>query len=186
MRFLETLLITDKINNLTFHNNRMNKTRKYFFDANPLNLGEFIEIRTNKRVRIVYDKDILQVEYFDLVPRRFEKLKIVHSDIKYEFKSENRVELNNLKIEGFDEVIIVKNGYITDTTISNLAFYNGKEWHTPNTPLLKGTKREELLKSGFLKEKTIKLTDLKNYQKIAMMNAILGFYEVGGMDSLEY
>ena len=68
--------------------------------------------------------------------------------------------MNSLKVDGFDEVVIVKNGFISDTTISNLAFFDGSEWHTPNTPLLKGTKRAELLDSGFLKEKTIKLFQL--------------------------
>ncbi|RUM56328.1 MAG: 4-amino-4-deoxychorismate lyase, partial [Nautilia sp.] len=71
----------------------------------------------------------------------------------------------------------VKNGLITDTTISNLAFFDGNNWITPKTPLLKGTKREELIQKGFLKEKEIKIEDIKHFKKFAMMNAIIGFYE---------
>jgi len=185
MRFIETLLITNKIENLIYHNIRMNKTREIFFNTEPLNLANYIEIRPNKRVRVIYDKDILKVEYFDLKHREFKRLKVVYSDIDYSFKYENREKLNNLKVDGYDEVIIVKNGFITDTTISNLAFFDGKEWVTPNTPLLKGTKRAELLKKGFLKEKEIKIEDLKNYKKVAMMNAILGFYEIGDINKIE-
>jgi len=185
MGFIETLLITNQIQNLKFHNKRMNNTRKYFYNLPPIDLKDYIQIKQNKRVRIVYERDILKVEYFELLPREFKTLKIVEdNNIEYCFKSENREKLNNLKNKNFDEIIIVKNRFITDTTISNLAFWNGEEWHTPNTPLLKGTKREELLESGFLKEKEIKIDDLKKYKKVAMLNAIIGFYEVGGIECI--
>jgi 4-amino-4-deoxychorismate lyase len=185
MRFIETLLIKDKIENLLYHNIRMNTTRAVFFGKDPIDLENFIEIKPNTRCRVLYDENIIKVEYFELKDRKFEKLKIVYSDIEYNFKYENREKLNNLKVDGYDEVVIVKNGYITDTTISNLAFFDGKEWHTPAKPLLEGTKRMELLEKGFLKEKNIKLEDLYKYKKVAMINAILGFYEVGGIDSIK-
>ena len=178
MKFIETLLISNKVENLLYHNIRMNTTRALFFGKEPIDLKDFIEIRENKRVRVLYDENILKVEYFDLKPREFKNFKIIHSDIEYNFKYENRDKLNSLKVDGYDEIIIVKNGFITDTTISNLAFFDGSEWHTPKTPLLKGTKRAELLENGFLKEKDIKVEELKNYKKFAMLNAIIGFYEV--------
>ena len=178
MGFIETLLITNKINNLELHNIRMNKTRKHFYgNVNLIDLKDYIEIKQNIRCRVLYDRDIQKVEYFNLVKREFKKFKIVESDIDYSFKYANREELNSLKIDEYDEIIIVKNGLITDTTISNLAFFD-KEWITPKTPLLKGTKREELIKKGLLKEKDIKIDDIKNFSKMAMMNAILGFYEI--------
>ena len=149
MGYIETLLITNKIQNLKYHNNRMNLTRKILYDLAPIDLENYIEIKMDKRVRVLYDKEILKVEYFDLVKREFKKLKIVEdNNIEYSFKSENREQLNSLKVDGYDEVIIVKSGFITDTTISNLAFFNGKEWHTPKNPLLKGTKRAELLEKN--------------------------------------
>jgi 4-amino-4-deoxychorismate lyase len=183
MRFIETLLIKDKIENLIYHNIRMNTTRAIFFGKEPIDLKYFVDIKQNTRCRVLYSEDILKVEYFDLKPREFKKLKVVYSDIEYDFKYENREKLNSLKVDGYDEVVIVKDGYITDTTISNLAFFDGKEWVTPNTPLLEGTKRMELLDKGFLREKEIKIDDLKNYKKIAMMNAIIGFYEIGEIES---
>ena len=184
MNFIETLLITNKIENLLYHNIRFNKTRAMFFGSEPIDLQDFIELKQNKRVRVLYNEKILKVEYFNLVPREFKKLKIVNADIEYNYKYENREKLNSLKVKGYDEVIIIKDGYVTDTTISNLAFFDGKEWFTPNTPLLKGTKRSELLEKGGLKEKTIKIHDLKNYQKVAMINAILGFYEIGDINNI--
>ena len=178
MRFIETLLIKDSIQNLLYHNIRMNTTRAIFFGKAPIDLKDFIDIKKNTRCRVLYDEEIIKIEYFNLVPRKFKKFKIVYSDIEYNFKYENREKLNNLKTDGYDEIIIVKNGLITDTTISNLAFFDGKEWFTPDTPLLEGTKRMELLEKGMIKEKKIKIEDLNRYKKIAMLNAILGFYEI--------
>ena len=37
-----------------------------------------------------------------------------------------------------DEILITRNGLLTDTSIANIALFNGKEWHTPKHPLLKG------------------------------------------------
>ena len=177
MKFIETILITDKIENIALHNNRMNKTRYDFYNLPPIDLADYIEVKPNKRVRVTYSKDIEKIEYFDIIKREFKKFKIVKSEIDYQYKYADRDELNALKQPGFDEVIIIKNGLVTDTTISNLAFFDGKEWHTPKTPLLKGTKREELIQKGFLKEKDISLNDIKKYKKFAMLNAIVGFYE---------
>jgi len=183
MRFIETLLITNTIQNLNYHNQRMNATRAKFFNAKEIDLKNYIKIIPNKRVRIVYDKDIQKVEYFELKKRVFKKFKIVFcDDIDYSFKYEDRNKLNSLKDKNADEVIIVKNGLITDTTISNLAFFNGKEWLTPKKPLLKGTKRQELIDKGFLKEKDIYIDEIKRFKKIALLNAILGFYEVRDLE----
>ena len=56
-----------------------------------------------------------------------------------------------------DDILIVKNGLLTDTSIANIALYDGNDWYTPLHPLLKGTKRAELLDKGVLKEKEIKI-----------------------------
>ena len=178
MEFIETILITNKIENLELHNKRMNNTRYIFFKEKPIDLKEYIKIIKNKRIRVTYDRKIKKVEYFDLVKKEFKKFKIVHSDIDYSYKFANREELNKLKEKNVDEVIIVKNGFITDTTISNLAFFDGKKWITPKNPLLKGTKREELLNKNFLIQKDIKVDEIKNFKKFAMINAIVGFLEI--------
>jgi len=178
MKFIETLLITEKIENINLHNKRMNKTRYDFFKLPPIDLRDFVKIIKNKRVRVTYSKDIEKIEYFELKIRKFKTFKIVHSNIDYSYKFANRNALNALKPENVDEVIIIKNSLVTDTTISNLAFFDGKKWLTPKTPLLKGTKREELIKKGKLVEADIKEKELKNFKKIALINAILGFYEI--------
>ena len=77
-----------------------------------------------------------------------------------------------------DDILIVKNGFITDTSIANIAFFDGKKWFTPKTCLLRGTTRERLLKEKKIFEKDIRVEDIKRYKKIALLNAMIGFYIV--------
>jgi 4-amino-4-deoxychorismate lyase len=104
-------------------------------------------------------------------------LKIISSDIEYSLKYANRDALNALlqSNKEVDEVIIEKNGYLTDTTISNIAFFDGKHWVTPEKPLLEGTMRAKLINEGFLHTKQIKKEDLQSYSYVALMNAMIGF-----------
>ena len=74
-----------------------------------------------------------------------------------------------------DEIIIEKDGYLTDTTIANIAFYDGTKWLTPLNPLLKGTTMTRLLDEGLLHPKKIKKEELTNYTYVALMNAMIGF-----------
>ena len=104
-------------------------------------------------------------------------LKVVTSDIIYNYKYANREELNILlqKQHDADEIIIEKEGYLTDTTIANIAFYDGKQWFTPEKPLLKGTMRAKLLDEGFLHTRKIKKEEISDYTHVALMNAMIGF-----------
>lgn len=77
-----------------------------------------------------------------------------------------------------EELIIVKNGIITDTSYANLVFYNGKEWHTPSRPLLQGTKRQKLIDEGKIKEREIRVHDLKKFTKCSLINAMLDIGEI--------
>ncbi|RLA80425.1 MAG: hypothetical protein DRG78_11000, partial [Epsilonproteobacteria bacterium] len=123
--------------------------------------------------------DIKSIKYIPYIEKEINKIKIVSSNINYKYKYANRDELNRLLKEHnkFDEIIIEKDGYITDTTISNIAFYddNCKQWFTPKTPLLRGTMREKLLSDGFLKTRNIESTEISNYKKVSLINAMIGF-----------
>jgi 4-amino-4-deoxychorismate lyase len=185
MEFIETILIKNgKIQNLNYHLKRMEKTAKFFkWKIKKWKIEERkIE---NARVRITYSYEgIKNIEIFPLKKRKFKKFKLVKIDFNYSFKYKNRRNFSIIhsQFPEFDEFILVKNNLITDTTISNLAFFTGNEWITPKYPLLKGTKREELLKKGFLKEENIHIYDLPYFKKMAMLNAILGFYKIDEFD----
>ncbi len=103
-------------------------------------------------------------------------MKVVGCDsIEYNYKYENRECLNELLElkQNCDDILIVKNKKITDTSFSNIVFFDGKKWITPSTPLLKGTKREKLLSDGKIVQNEIKLNDLKYFQKAALINSML-------------
>jgi 4-amino-4-deoxychorismate lyase len=73
------------------------------------------------------------------------------------------------------DVLIVKNGFLTDTSYCNIALFDGEDWVTPLTPLIQGVTRAQLLEEGKLIVKDIKLEELMNFQKIALFNALNEF-----------
>jgi len=178
--FIETIkILNGKIYNIEWHNQRFNQTRFEIFEIdNPINLETYINPPPIGlfRCRIVYAIDIISIEYIPYSPKISNSFKIVQSNIEYKYKYSNRDELNNLKdnANGYD-IIIEKNGLLTDTTIANIAFFDGSEWITPKTPLLRGTIRTKLLNRGFLIQKDINSDDLKHFCNFALMNAMIGF-----------
>ena len=179
----ETIKIEDgKIFNLDWHNKRFNKTQKELFsNTSSINLKEFISPPTSGlyRCKIIYtDNDIQSVEYFPYKAKKIKKLKVIESQLDYSYKYTNRSTFQELSLElakDYAEIIIEKNGFLTDTSIANIAFSDGKTWFTPSTPLLKGTTRARLLNEGFLKLKDIKKENIKEYKYFALMNAMIGF-----------
>jgi len=178
---LETIKIEKGIpQNLSYHQTRLNKSRKELFGiTQPIFLNSLIEAPSKAllRCRIVYGQHIESIEYLPYVEKEIHTLKLITSDIQYAYKYANRNTLNTLlqQAPSHDEIIIVKKGYLTDTTISNLAFYTGKTWLTPKKPLLEGTMRAKLLEEGYIYEEDIKKEDLPLYSQIALINSMLGF-----------
>ena len=178
---LETIRIEDGvIHNLKYHQQRCNRSRQILFDSHDV-LDLFACIEAPKsglyRCRILYAEHLHSIEYIPYTPKEIHSLKIVSSDIEYSLKYANRDALNALLAsnQDVDEVIIEKKGYLTDTTMSNIAFFDGKQWVTPLNPLLEGTMRAKLIDEGFLHPKEIKREELQNYSQVALMNAMIGF-----------
>jgi 4-amino-4-deoxychorismate lyase len=72
-----------------------------------------------------------------------------------------------------DDILIVKDGYITDTSFSNIVFFDGEKWVTPARPLLRGTMRESLLKRNLIGEENITVDDLNKIKEARLINAML-------------
>jgi len=176
----ETIKIEDgKVFNIEWHNKRFNKSRQELLNlSNELNLLDYISTPPTLglyRCKVVYDKNIISVDYFPYQTKVFKTFKITPSEINYDYKYFNREVFDSLKSDGFDDIIIEKNGFLTDTFIANIAFYDGAHWLTPKVPLLEGTTRAHLLQEGFLKEYPIKKERIKNYTFFALMNSMIGF-----------
>lgn len=178
---LETIKIEEgKIHNLRYHQDRCDQSRQALFQSEDiLELSSIIDAPKVGlyRCRILYGETLHSIDYFPYIPKKIQTLRIVSSDIEYSFKYANRDTLNALleSNKDVDEVIIEKDGYLTDTTIANIAFFDGKKWLTPERPLLKGTMRAKLIDEGFLHTKEIKKEDIPHYSQVALMNAMIGF-----------
>ncbi len=181
---LETIRIHNgEIENLEYHQQRFDHSRKVLFgDTSTLNLKSKIIAPPHGliRCRILYDTDIRSVEYIPYTPRDLKTFTVVKSDIDYSHKFADRSMLENLKslYPQSDEIIIEKDGYLTDTTISNIAFLKDGGWITPSNPLLHGTMRAKLLKEGFLKERPICKEEISSFQGFALINAMIGFVPI--------
>ncbi|MBM4176537.1 MAG: hypothetical protein FJ213_10260 [Ignavibacteria bacterium] len=188
-QLFETIKIFNgKIFNLQYHNRRMNNSRKILLGLeNEIDLSEFIRIPEKFRsslvkCKVVYSDEIQSIDLSEYRIRKIDSLKIVEcNDIVYDHKFLNREKLDELKVKNVQspsqDILIVKNGMITDTSYSNVVLFNGTNWFTPSTSLLKGTKRASLLDENQIHETEIKLKDLKNYQKIKLINAIIDLDE---------
>ena len=77
-----------------------------------------------------------------------------------------------------DDVLVVRKGWLTDTSICNIALWNGKQWITPSKPLLAGTKRASLLEQGEIATGDIRPDDLPAYSRIRLFNAMIEFGEI--------
>ncbi|MGW8169989.1 MAG: aminotransferase class IV [Sulfurovaceae bacterium] len=178
---LETIRINNgQIENLEYHQQRFDNSRKNLLnDTRPLDLASKITppLKGLIRCRILYDTDIRSIQYIPYTPKDLKTFTIVKSDVDYSHKFADRSILENLKAQHpqSDEIIIEKDGLLTDTTISNIAFLENGEWFTPSNPLLFGTMRAKLLKDSFLKEKLIRKEDLSSFQGFALINAMIGF-----------
>ncbi len=175
--FFETIKCEDyEVFNLNFHEDRVAKTI-----AKNLNLQDYIYPPSNEllRCKVVYDESsILSVDFFPYKKREINTFKIIEVDeLEYSKKYFDRTELEQLfdKRESCDEIIIIINGLVTDTSIANIAIFDGDNWITPKKPLLVGTTRTRLLKNAELIEKDITLEMLLNSKKLALMNATIDF-----------
>jgi 4-amino-4-deoxychorismate lyase len=179
---LETIKCRDGIlYNLEFHNERFNKARKEQFGiADELDLKSRIEIPENCktglfRCRVIYADEIEIIEFLSHQIRNISSLKLVTDNhIDYHLKYANREALQNLfdKREGCDDILIIKNGCITDSFTANPVFFDGKTWWTPDTPLLPGTQRARLLREKKISECRITADDLPKYIMAGLINAL--------------
>ena len=182
MKLFETIKCIDKnIVNIEYHNERLNLTRQELFGCNDyLDIAKHIKVPSSKlmKCRVVYADDIIDIEFSTYVKKEIKSLKLVHENhIDYRYKYSNRDTINELCEQkgDFDDIIIVKNGFITDTSIANIAVFLNDKWVTPNKPLLQGTCRQRYIENGFLTKADITVEMLKSAKKIALLNAMIDF-----------
>ena len=180
IKYFETIKCEDfEVFNLNYHQKRVANT----IGLN-INLQEYINPISEEllRCKLIYDENgVVDVLYFPYKKREIKSFKIIFdNEIEYSKKYLNRAKLDELyeKRDDCDEVIIIKNEIVTDTTIANIAIFYENSWITSKNCLLGGTTRARLLEEKKLFEKDITLDMLKNASKVALMNAMIGFDEI--------
>ena len=183
-RFIESIKVEDqKIFLKELHQKRMNDTFSHFGKECKIDIYSlFLNLEHDEdglyKFRIEYDLDnnfktqiipyvISELDDFELV---------IDNEIDYSFKSADRTQFQKLKDKSHaEEVIIVKNNQITDTSYSNLLFLKDKTWFTPKSYLLNGVMRQNLLESKEIKEAEITLDNIKEFTHFQLINALNDF-----------
>lgn len=180
--FLETICIEGgEVRRLHGHLKRMNDTCRAFGMATPAlpDLCEMMPdaLRHQKtKCRVVYDENIREITFGEYVARNIQRLRVVDgNDIDYSYKYAQRKALEKLvaKKGDADDILIVKDGFVTDTSFSNIVFENEEGLFTPDTFLLNGTMRQHLLAEKKVMERTIRVADIPKYHRLFLVNAML-------------
>ncbi len=179
----ETIKIHNKIlQNINYHNDRFNHTRYELFGIRgQVKLEEIIKMPVDLddriyKCRVIYSSKIEKIEFEPYSPKIIKSLKIVEcNDIDYKYKYFDRSIINELLDHrgACDDILIIKNGFLTDTSYANIVFWDGSNWITPSTPLLPGTKRKKLMAEKKITEKEIKVSDLQSFEKARIINAMI-------------
>ncbi len=184
-RLIESIKLLDgRFHNLKFHEQRMARSlRELFREEGQINLSSILESLDYPKsglykCRILYDNTTRHTEFIPYTMKPISSLKVVASDtILYDHKYSDRNSINRLMLQKdeCDDILIVKDGLITDSSYANIVFKSGISWYTPDECLLKGTIRESLLEAGLIEAQPIKITDLRKFEKFKLINAMLGF-----------
>lgn len=170
-----------RLPDITWNNLRVNKTRKDFFGIeNSLDLSDIISIPEESKkglykCRIVYDTEIRSVTFTEYNRKTINTLRVVYDDtIDYSYKYVDRSRIDALfESRGeCDDIIIIKNGLVTDTSSANIVFVRNGRLFLPESYLLAGTRRAALIASGEAAVMRIGIEDINRYDGVFIINAM--------------
>lgn len=184
----ETLCIEQQqIKNCAYHQQRYERALYQFYGESAVKIydlseiihlqPEFLNLTPLTRCRIDYNAITFQIQFFPYQRRKITTFQpVICDEIDYSLKFSDRTLLNHLLEQrgDCDEIIIIKQGKVTDCSIGNLVFRQGEQWFTPDSPLLIGSQRTYLLDTGKIKEKTIFAEDIAQFDEIRVINAMNG------------
>ena len=174
---------------LEYHQQRVEKTLKQLYhQENAFDLKKILKKEKFKkngkyRVKVIYSKEGVQsIEFFPYKAKKIQKIALVEvGDFEYRFKYLDRKFFHAMyeEFRGIDEFLLLKNGYISDFTIGNVALYDNK-WMSVNDFLLEGTTLKRFLDKKVLELKKVHFSNLPKYSKIALLNAMVDFTIIKG------
>lgn len=182
---LETIRLEDgHYRSLVYHEQRMRRAlRDICHTDTDISLESLLRGHSRPesglyRCRLLYDADSHLVEFAPYLARPVRSLRMIIDDtLSYAHKYCDRSALERHfdRRGDADDVLIIQNGMVTDTTYANIAFRKGSDWFTPSTCLLRGTMRQQLLDQGKVREDRISVKDVVNFESFRIINAMLMF-----------
>jgi len=184
----ETIRIEDGIPmHLEWHQQRLDLSfSRYFGRSCTTKLKEVFrvsgipeEFRSGRvKCRFRYSADMFEIHFEQYAPRQINTLRMLMvDDLDYSLKYTDRTALNKLLAErgDCDDILIIKNGMITDTSYTNIVFNLGDQWVTSMYPLLEGTCRNRLISEGKILETELRPKNLNEIRSFKLVNAMLDF-----------
>ncbi len=187
---LESIKVLDnKIYAWPYHEQRILRSLKtcYGDETDCLislsHLQKYVDQLDNRlyKLRLIYNDRSYKIEHHLYSMKNIQSLKLVHDNsIRYSEKYADRETLNDLysKKGDADDILIIRNGLVTDSYYCNVALLKDGLWYTPKSPLLNGVMRQQLLDQRLIIEADILADDLSSYTRIRLFNALVGFGDV--------
>ncbi len=176
------------LHHLAYHEQRMQRAQRALWGR--ITLPALVDsIAVPSRVqqglfkcRVTYRQTIEHIEFVPYQPKTIRTLRCVHcDDIDYRHKYQDRQPLNELFAQRgtCDDILIIKEGRVTDTSYGNIVFYDGQRWVTPDQPLLRGTQREYLLDQSRIRSVLVTQEDIAHFHSFQVINALRAFADAG-------
>lgn len=185
-QFIETMRIEcGNLMGLNYHQARIDNTLNYFNATHHIDLkqltcpSEFSHIDILK-CRVLYDLNgILQTEFIPYAIKSISSVALTKiNGNEYSFKYADRTWINYLLASsGADEIIMYDKEMIKDASYANLALNDGTKWLTPAKPLLKGTRREQLIHDNIIIPQDIYIDQLHHFTQVKFINAMMTWDE---------
>tara|TARA_Y100000992_G_C21108255_1_gene416037 strand:+ start:52 stop:651 length:600 start_codon:yes stop_codon:yes gene_type:complete len=169
---------------IDFHQKRMDKTfDKFYKKQNPWDLKQiFSQIEIPHfglyKMKFNYSEKKYKIQFSKYILRKIERLKCYEiNNFIYPFKFTDRKMIEYFHSKKLDchDILMIKNGYLTDTSYCNIIFFDGSGWFTPEKPLLNGVQREKLLESKVITKTKIKLNEINDFKQFKLVNAMIDF-----------
>jgi len=130
------------------------------------------------KLKIAYNAVNKICEFAPYDYRPIQRLQCVEAPyLNYKHKYTDRKALDTLlQYQGkADDVLILQDGWVRDSSYTNICFWDGIKWFTPATPLLEGTVRQRLLDEKKIFAVPIHTNDFQNYTGFKLINALRSF-----------
>lgn len=127
------------------------------------------------KLRFLYNKRTFSFEIAPYEARKIQSLKCVEiNTYNYDLKFTDRCGIDQAFAlrGGCDDVLMTKNGLLTDTSYCNILLFDETDWITPSQPLIKGAQRDYLLDQKMIKGGCAHKGYLALYIGLQLINAL--------------